>query len=47
MQVADVCVDSLVLQEAANKVVEIVTSPSEPMRPVRDLFASLQESVVQ
>ncbi|EIE22705.1 dehydrogenase, partial [Coccomyxa subellipsoidea C-169] len=40
-QVADVCVDSLVLSEAANKVVEVITAADEPNRPVRDLFAGV------
>ncbi len=41
VQVADVCVDSLVLSEAANKVVEVITAADEPNRPVRDLFAGV------
>lgn len=41
VQVADICVDSLVLPEAANKVVEVITAPQEPNRSVRDLFAGV------
>ena len=40
-QVADICVDSLVLPEAANKVVEVITAADEPNRSIRNLFASV------
>ena len=38
-QVADICVESLLLKEAENKVVEVITSAEEPARPIRELFA--------
>ncbi len=41
MQVADICVDSLILPEAANKVVEVITAAAEPSRSIRNLFASV------
>ena len=40
-QVADVCVEALVLDEAEDKVCEIVSQPGEPARPLRTLFAAL------
>ena len=36
---ADICVESLVIKEAENKVVEVVTSMDELARPIRDWFA--------
>ena len=41
MQVADICVDSLLIKEAENKVVEVIATPDQPMRSLRDLFASV------
>lgn len=33
--------DALLLPEAANKVVEVITAPDVPNRPTRDLFAGV------
>lgn len=41
MQVADICVESLIIPESANKVVEVIASASEPARLIKDLFASI------
>ena len=41
LQVADICVDSLIIKESVNKVVEVITAPSEPYKSVRDLFATV------
>ena len=41
MQVADICVSSLLIKEAENKVVEVIATPDQPMRSLRDLFASV------
>ena len=40
-QVADLCVEALLLDEAQNKVVEVITDQSAPMMPPRALFASV------
>ena len=41
MQVADICVDALIIKEAENKVVEVVATADQPMRSLKDLFASV------
>ena len=40
-QVADLCVEALVLDEAQNKVVEVITDQSAPIMAPRGLFASV------
>ena len=40
-QVADLCVEALLLDEAQNKVVEVITDQSAPMMSPRALFASV------
>lgn len=41
IQVADICVDAILLKQAENKVVEVISAQSEPPRAIKDLFASV------
>jgi len=40
-KVADVCVEALVVEQAKNKVVEIIAEQTQPTLPIRVLFSSV------
>ena len=44
-QVADLCVEALLLDEAQNKVVEVITDQSAPMMPPRALLLQYFDSL--